>query len=292
MITSVANYRKVKSFLEGMGEVIPTTLNPKALLRIKGILKEYFLPSFYRDFVTVIGNPRLIEVDNILNDYFVGKITLNKVRTSLTPEEQVDYRKHIAEATKARNDISCNKRDAKCTWITGASATGKTTLAYLLAREHYEDDEILRADGGVNMFDAYDLQPVFIIEEMKGDKMKFSTYLLLTDNNTNVNMPARYHNVNFKNLKELYMTSTNLPSETYACMQESEGEDIYQAYRRLGFHYYEIVRDGRRGSTGIVYDVKLDSEGPDPTVILEKIPVYNVKYPEKGEPIFTPYEPF
>lgn len=292
MLEKVDNYKEVKSFLEGMGEVIPTTLNPRVLLRLKGILKEYFLPEVYRDFVTVIGKPRLIEVDNILNDYFRGKISLNKVRTSLTETEQTTYSKQIADATKARNDISCNKRDAKCIWITGASATGKTTLASLLAHEHYEEDDILRADGGANMFDAYNLQPVFIIEEMKGDKMKFSTYLLLTDNNTNVNMPARYHNVNFKNLKELYMTSTNLPSETYACMQESEGEDIYQAYRRLGFHYYEIVRDGRRGPTGIVYDVKLDPEGPDPTVILEKIPVYNVKYPKGGEPIFTPYQPF
>ena len=293
MITAVTHYKKAKSFLERMGEIVPTVLNPKSMMRFKSLLKQSgFAPEVYRDFVEVTQDPRMIEVDKILADYANARITQKRMRTLLTDDEKFDYRLYISEGKKNRSGISSNHRHSTSTWITGASGTGKTCFAYFLARQHYEDDEICKANAGDHMFDNYDLHPVLFIDEMKGDKMKFSIYLLLTDNDSNVNMPARYSDANLSNLKELYMASTNLPSQTYACMQEVEGEDIYQAYRRLGFHYYEIVREGRRGPKGIVYDVKLDSEGSDPTKIIEKVPVYNVEYPKDSAPIFTPYTPF
>ncbi len=292
MIKNVDTFLRFKPTLEQLGFATNRNLTVTELGQLKETLRKRKVDITSAEFnalVDVYRDFRMVEANKIINDYATCEITKSRLCELLNITEQYDYRNYINEAAKMRSNISTQKRNMKVTWIYGDSATGKTSLATFLAIKEYGEDQVWRAAQGEHMFDDYDLQKVFIMEEFKGDKMKFSDYLQLTDNNTNVRMGARYHNVDFKNCKQMYLTSTNLPYKTYACMQEVEGESLTQAYRRLGFHYYEIVReDGIRGDSGIVYDVKLNENGTEK----ERRKIYTVHYPEEGAPEFTEYVPF
>lgn len=195
-----------------------------------------------------------------------------------------DYHSYIKDATEMRNSESCDKRDMKVHWITGCSGGGKSAFAQFLAHEKYEDTEIAMGAEGDHMFDGYDLQPCFIMDEFRGSDMKFKSYLQLTDNHINSKMGARYHNVDFRNCKDMYITSIRTPEQCYMGMLNDGAEPRYQAYRRLGFQYYEIqITNYKEGQVCLV---ETENSDDTPEKVFRKTIVYKVKYSKDGAPEF------
>lgn len=284
MIRAVDNYKTIKSFLERMGEpvIIGRSLKPSEMTHYNNLLKDY-PRNKVQDFLTVCLDVDMVKDDELLNQYANCEITATHLKEQLGVSKRYDYKSYIKEAAVMRTEDNTNVRHMETHWITGSSGSGKSAFAIYMANKKYRNDQIFKASQGEHMFDCYDLQQCFILDEFRGSSMKFSDYLQLTDNNVNVKMNARYHNVDFKNCKDLFITSIQKPSEAYANMMlnSSSDEPIYQAYRRLKFRYYEIVRKDE--FTGEVYIKELDEK--DCTTVVNVTKIYDIKYGE-GAPEF------
>lgn len=285
MIIEAENYNEIKGYLDRMNIAFPTNMDlSKSMAGIlDNELKGHFSKAKIKDFFKVREDTRIVEIDKVLSDYLNCRITKAQMTKLLSEGEYGLYEKDINSATRRRNETVCTRRDMRVHWITGESGGGKSAFAQYLACKKYEIDEIAMANEGEHMFDGYDLQPCYIMDEFRGSSMKFSSYLQLTDNFINAIMGARYHNVDFKNCKDMYITSIKTPQECYVNMQDSSSEPMYQAYRRLGFKYYDLRKTGDK--KGVVYLVETMNDPEAPTKILRKTIVYNIKYTD-GAPEF------
>ncbi len=193
-------------------------------------------------FRKVVNNQRLCDVDTYLSAYASANISLNVLLDFLTQGEYLEYESVIDKCQKYRSARTITNRDMQVIWITGSSGSGKTTLAkYFADRMGYET--FITANGD-NLFDNYDLQPCIIVDEFRASTMKFSAFLQLTDNHTNKQQGARYHNVDMSRCKLMIITSINAPDTTYSMFRSEDGsintEPVEQLNRRLKHRYYKL----------------------------------------------------
>ena len=205
-------------------------------------------PGEAKAFKKAVEEPRLLELDNYLSAYASATISLNVLLSFMTQGEYISYSDILEKCQKYRSARTITNRDMQVIWITGSSGSGKTTLAkYFADKMNYE--AFITANGD-NLFDSYDLQPCIIVDEFRASTMKFSTFLQLTDNHTNKQQGARYHNVDMSKCKLMIITSINSPDRTYSMFRSEDGsintEPVEQLNRRLKHRYYKI-------SNGIVF---------------------------------------
>lgn len=285
MLEMVDDYKEIKSYLDKIGIAVPTD---RQLSKQMAQILTQELKDFPRqqqiNYNTVRERTSFLRDDDLLEQYADAKITYNQLVNELGHTKASKYKKFINDAKDFRSSVEADDRDMKVYWITGKSGSGKTAFAKFLAHQHWTKDKIFLSSQGENKFDEYDLQECFILDEFRGSSMKFNDYLQLTDNHTNVKMGARYHNVNFRNCKELLITSIQLPKEVYANMlaNSTSYDPTYQAYRRLNFQYYEVKHDGE--STGGVYINQLSKD--DCASVIKVTKIYDIKYDDNGRPEF------
>lgn len=111
-------------------------------------------------------------------------------------------------------------------FIYGATGTGKTTLAKLLA-EAEGKDYYISASGGDPMGD-YMGEKVLILDDVREESFSFVEWLKLLDNNTNSAIRSRYNNKVFTG-DTIYITSASNPVLWFVGLFE----DKSQFYRRI-----------------------------------------------------------
>ena len=243
MIEQVDNYIQVKAMLER--SKLDYSKVPIMSLS-KWIMNNFMCkPKLASDYVEVAQEPRLIEVDEALRNYANCVWSKNKLLDNITSDEFVKYSTLIDKCAVYRNSYNHNERNMQVMWITGSSGSGKTTLAKYFAKKL--NMEAYVTANGDNLFDSYDLQPIIIVDEFRASTMKFKEFLQLTDNHTNKQQGARYHNVDLAKCKLMIITSIVTPIQVYSMFRNDDGsmnsEPVEQLSRRLQHKYY-CIEDG------------------------------------------------
>lgn len=116
-------------------------------------------------------------------------------------------------------------------YIYGASGTGKTTYAKMMAQE--QGFEIFTSSGSNDPFDGYRGQECVILDDLRGSVFPLADLLKILDNNTASTVKARYKNISLE-CRLLIITTTKTPNEFYKQVFESNGEEYKQFQRRCG----------------------------------------------------------
>ena len=123
-------------------------------------------------------------------------------------------------------------RELECVYIYGDSATGKTTLARVLAE--MKGFHIYNAHIGKNPFDNYRGEECILLDDVRGSNWSLSDFLRLTDNNTDTSVAARYYNKSIRECKLIIATSIKSLNDLFAEFNKETQEPITQLYRRFG----------------------------------------------------------
>ena len=240
--------------------------------RLYKALQEKNLKREYKDYLEVLANPKLLEDDKALVDYGTGVISKAMLKKALGIESWVKYSNLINKAQDYRTTAIGSFRQMRCIWITGASGTGKSTLSRFLMLKKFGDGDFGTSGNEGHIFDTYDGQSGFILEEFRSSTMRFSSLLTAIDNDNNSATEARYAPKDFSNCRLVIINSITNPQGAYSMFQDIKNGDsgcepIKQLIRRLDHRYLYIKQDGT------IEWVILDDVGS----VLNRVPVPNLK---------------
>lgn len=168
---------------------------------------------------------------NIIEDIENGSIKRYNITDKVSMADYVKYEKQINKAfeyNRMRAEREVN-RQMEVIYIYGASGTGKTTYAKMIAKK--QKFEIFTSSGSNDPFDGYKGQECVILDDLRGSVFPLSDLLKILDNHTSSSVKARYKNINLE-CKLLLITTTKTPAEFYKQVFESQGEEFKQFLRR------------------------------------------------------------
>lgn len=187
-----------------------------------------------------------VVVKELLYKYGDCGISKNELLRKLTSQ---DFDKHYS-TYKHMRELRVEKvrnREMKVIYITGASGTGKTTLAKYFARVYNYD--VFVSGSGADVLDGYDKEECIILDDLRGDIFKKAELFKLTDNNTNSSVKSRFKNKDISFCKLMIITSVKAPQNLYNWTnndlgERDEEETFKQLARRLGNCYLKIEENG------------------------------------------------
>lgn len=145
-------------------------------------------------------------------------------------EEYVKYKNVMDSAFKYRIDkIKGSDRDMQVIYITGASGTGKSTYAKVIAKQ--KGYSVAESSGSNDPLDGYAGQDCLILDELRPECMGLSDLLKMTDNNTQSTVKSRYRNKVLE-CKLIIITSILPIEEFFRRCFASDNEPIAQLERR------------------------------------------------------------
>ena len=121
-------------------------------------------------------------------------------------------------------------RQLECVFITGASHTGKTTFAKMVANAKWYATYI--SSGGKHPLDNYEGQECIILDDLRDDTYPLADFLKLTDNNTDSLVGCRFYNKSIAECKLLIATSIQDIHDFYK-YDTNEKESQVQLFRRF-----------------------------------------------------------
>lgn len=195
------------------------------------------------DYVAYIesGENASRDKDYWLNEVLAGNIPEWCREDIIDPLYLAKNRRKVDDAFTTYNEIHRSiNRDMKIMFLSGDSGTGKTTLAKLMGVQ-YLRDTCSRKDlnfekglyvsaGGDHPLDGYSGQPVCILDDLRDSVYRLSELLKMTDNHTNSEVAARYHNKDFSHCELLIITSIQPLDNWYL---ECKAEPKEQFFRRI-----------------------------------------------------------
>ena len=137
-----------------------------------------------------------------------------------------DATKYLRDAYAIYSRNLSPNRQIDVVFMSGATGSGKTTLAKLLA-EAEGKDYYISASGSDPMGD-YMGEKVLILDDVREESFTFIEWLKLLDNNTNSAIRSRYNNKFFSG-DTIYVTSVYDPSMWFLGIKE----DRRQFFRRI-----------------------------------------------------------
>lgn len=170
-------------------------------------------------------------LNNIIADIETGAIKRYNIVDKVSMADYVRYEKQINKAfeyNRMRLEREVD-RSMEVVYMFGASGTGKTTYAKMVAKK--QKYEIFTSSGSNDPFDGYKGQECVILDDLRGSIFPLSDLLKILDNNTASSVKARYKNINLE-CKLLIITTTKTPAEFYKQVFESQGEEFKQFLRR------------------------------------------------------------
>ena len=122
-------------------------------------------------------------------------------------------------------------RSMECIFITGGSATGKTTYAKMVASQKGFATYI--SSGGKNPLDNYKGEECIILDDTRSSTWSLTDFLKLTDNHTDSLVGCRYYNKSIAECKLLIVTSCKSLDEFYEQATKEDNEPRIQLLRRF-----------------------------------------------------------
>ena len=119
----------------------------------------------------------------------------------------------------------------ECIFITGASGTGKTTYAKIIAAQKGYATYI--SSGGKNPLDDYQGEECIILDDTRSSTWSLTDFLKLTDNHTDSLVGCRYYNKSIAECKLLIVTSVKSLDEFYEHATKEDNEPKIQLLRRF-----------------------------------------------------------
>ena len=129
-----------------------------------------------------------------------------------------------------QNKLKKMDRQLECVFITGASHTGKTTFAKMVANAKWYATYI--SSGGKHPLDNYEGQECIILDDLRDDTYPLADFLKLTDNNTDSLVGCRFYNKSIAECKLLIATSIQDIHDFYK-YDTNEKESQVQLFRRF-----------------------------------------------------------
>lgn len=144
-----------------------------------------------------------------------------------------------------QNKLKKMDRQLECVFITGASHTGKTSFAKMIANAKWYATYI--SSGGKHPLDNYEWQECIILDDLRDDTYSLADFLKLTDNNTDSLVGCRFYNKSIAECKLLIATSIQDIHDFYKYETSHDSkESQVQLFRR--FKNY-LVMDAQKVST-------------------------------------------
>lgn len=170
-------------------------------------------------------------INQILSDIDSGTIKEYNIIDRININDYVNYERQIKRAFeyKLKQAERAVNRNMRVCYIYGASGTGKTTYAKIVAK--HKNYEVFVSSGSNDPFDGYKGQECVILDDLRGSVFPLSDLLKILDNNTASTVKARYKNVSLQ-CELLIITTTKTPQEFYKTVFESNGEEYKQFMRR------------------------------------------------------------
>ena len=178
------------------------------------------------------------------------------------------FKKEIDNAQRFRSEnvLTGVNRKMRVIYITGASSTGKTTLAKFMASKLGYDAFV--SGSGKDPLDGYDNERCIILDELRGDVFQKSEIFKLLDNNTASRVKSRYFNKVVSSCALMIITSIYAPDELYQWQDGKSEEPFKQFARRLGYGYILI------DDVGQTWNCFYDKDNPKPKRIkVEEAPL-------------------
>lgn len=186
---------------------------------------------------------RKVEIKALCDAVALGEISPRALLTSVNGVELRDYRKLIDSSIDSRLTLSVVKkeREMKVIYVYGKPGSGKSTFARWLASSFATEAPYVSSSSNDPLQD-YMLEPVIILDDLRGDSFKFSDLLKLLDNYVPSTVKCRYKNKSI-DAKYVIITSTRKPSDLYGEEVFKGNDNLDQLYRRLNGGF-EIDDDG------------------------------------------------
>lgn len=181
-------------------------------------------------------------IDDVLTRICNNEIPRPKIGDHITDLDRIRFKKQIEEAFRIRDEkIAREKVDRQMNvmYLTGASGTGKTTIAKMFAKGSGYD--VFVSGSSNDPLQGYLGQECIILDDIRPSDWKINDLLKFLDNNTNSLVKSRYSNKLLNDCKLIILTSVLPIEDLYLKLQESESEPIEQLKRRCGT--YVIVKE-------------------------------------------------
>jgi len=121
-----------------------------------------------------------------------------------------------------QNKLKGVDRNMECIFISGASGTGKTTYAKMIAAQKGYACYI--SSGGKNPLDDYQGEECIILDDTRSSTWNLTDFLKLTDNHTDSLVGCRYYNKSIAECKLLIVTSVKSLDEFYEKATKEDNE--------------------------------------------------------------------
>ncbi len=173
----------------------------------------------------------------------LGSMSPRTLYNQLDGVEIRKYRKLIDGSVDARliKSQTITEKDMKVFYIVGPAGSGKSTLARFLSNNFSPEAPYISSSSN-DPLDGYLLEPVIILDDLRGDAFKFADLLKLLDNYVPSTIKCRYKNKAI-DAKYMFITSTRRPEELYGSETFAKDDNLDQLKRRIQA-VYEIEKGG------------------------------------------------
>lgn len=231
----IANVLKVEE--QYINKIKTTTKSALLYLVHRNDLKKYqysadeVLANFdYVDYVD--GVLPKVDLKDIANKIDNGTIKAYNLFDYVSINDYALHKTYFDRCFEYRqNKLRSIDRNMECLFITGASGTGKTSIAKDFALKR--DYSVYISSGGKNPLDNYKGEDCIILDDLRDTTYSLSDFLKLTDNNTNSLVGCRFYNKSISECKMLIVTSVKPIEEFYKVVAEKEREPQQQLFRRF-----------------------------------------------------------
>lgn len=185
------------------------------------------------DYVSYVDDcPVRQKRENIAERIEKGEIKQYNLYKFITIDEYSrNYRYYQRCFEYRQNKLRGLDRNMECIFITGASGTGKTTYAKIIAAQKGYACYI--SSGGKNPLDDYQGQECIILDDTRSSTWNLTDFLKLTDNHTDSLVGCRYYNKSIAECKLLIVTSVKSLDEFYENATKEDNEPKIQLFRRF-----------------------------------------------------------
>ena len=185
------------------------------------------------DYVSYVDDcPVRQKRENIAERIEKGEIKQYNLYKFITIDEYSrNYRYYQRCFEYRQNKLRGLDRNMECIFITGASGTGKTTYAKIIAAQRGYATYI--SSGGKNPLDDYQGEECIILDDTRSSTWSLTDFLKLTDNHTDSLVGCRYYNKSIAECKLLIVTSVKSLDEFYEHATKEDNEPKIQLLRRF-----------------------------------------------------------